>query len=137
MALSNEWWYQLLVEDGNGGYTAPYGAGYHHLLTASTSSGSADSIFVDDFGDYVELKAKVACNVNNLTFSNGETSVWERYTDGAVIISNGKILVGEGRSTTGVVVDSIYFEAEFDWDPGVKYILAGHARTGFAEDEHF
>ncbi len=37
---------------------------------------------------------------------------------------------------SGMQVDEIYFEAEFDWDPGINYIFKGHKRTGFAEDEN-
>lgn len=133
--LSNEWWAQVYVPDGNGGLE-DLGYGYYKFITSSTASGTADSIFVDDEGELLELKAKVACNVNNLTFTtNGET-VRERYTDGTVSIENGAVYIKEGRSTSGVVVDSIYFEAQFDWDPGQIYIVAGHGRTGFAEDEH-
>jgi hypothetical protein len=133
--MSNEWWAQLYQPDGSGGLT-DLGAGYRKFLTSSTASGTADSLFVDDFGDVFELKAKVACNVADLTFTTNGEEVLERYSDGTVIIENGKIYIDGGRSTSGVKVDSIYFEAEFDWDPGVKYIVAGHERTGFSEDEH-
>ncbi|MDH4089666.1 MAG: hypothetical protein OEV24_04330 [Cyclobacteriaceae bacterium] len=133
--MSNEWWGQIYVPDGSGGLE-DIGLGYQHLLTFSTASGTADSMFIDDFDGLLELKAKVACNVNDLTFTtNGETVV-ERYTDGTVIIGNGRIFIDGGKSTTGVKVDSIYFEAEFDWDPGQIYVVAGHGRTGFLEDEH-
>ena len=133
--VSNEWWGQIYVPDGSGGLT-DIGQGYQHLLTSSTASGTADSIFIDDFDGLLELKAKVACNVNDLTFTTNGTAVLERYTDGTVIIGNGKIFIDGGRSTSGVTVDSIYFEAEFDWEPGQIYVIAGHGRTGFLEDEH-
>lgn len=136
MKMSNEWWVHLLVDDGAGGYEDIYHIGYFHFLTSNTASPTADSIFVDDFGDVAELKAKVACDPTSLTFGNSGTSVEERYTDGIVFINNGRIFEGQGRSTSGVQVDSIYFEAEFDWDPGQVYIIAGHGRTGFFEDEH-
>ena len=133
--MSNEWWGQIYVPDGSGGLE-DIGEGYQHLLTSSTASGTADSIFVDDFDGLLQLKAKVACSVNDLTFTTNGAAVTERYTDGTVVIGNGKIIIDGGRSTSGVVVDSIYFEAEFDWEPGQVYILAGHGRTGFLEDEH-
>jgi hypothetical protein len=135
MKMSNEWWSQLYVPDGSGGLIDT-GLGYQHFLTSSTASGTADSIFVDDFASLLELRAKVACNVTDLTFTTNGTAVRERYTDGTVVIQNGKIIIDGGKSTSGVTVDSIYFEAEFDWDPGQVYIIAGHGRTGFAEDEH-
>lgn len=133
--LSNEWYGQIYVPDGAGGLD-DIGLGYQHLLTSSTSSGTADSIFVDDFDGLLELKAKVACNVNDLTFTTNGVAVTERYTGGTVVIGNGKVFIDGGRSTSGVKVDSIYFEAEFDWDPGQIYVVAGHGRTGFLEDEH-
>lgn len=135
MKLSNEWFVHLLVEDGNGGYEDIYEVGYFRILTSSTASPTADSIFVDDFGAVAELKAKVACNPKDLTFGNSGTPVLERYTDGEVFINNGKVYEGLGSSITGVTVDSLYFEVQFDWDPGQVYIIAGHGRTGFIEDE--
>jgi hypothetical protein len=105
-------------------------------VTSGTSSGTADSLFIDDFDGLLELKAKVACNVSDLTFTTNGEMVLERYTDGTVIIGNGRIYLDGGKSTSGVTVDSIYFEAEFDWDPGQIYVVAGHGRTGFLEDEH-
>lgn len=133
--MSNEWWGQIYVPDGSGGLE-DIGQGYQHLLTSGTASGTADSLFVDDFDGLLELKAKVACNVTDLTFTTNGQTVLERYTDGTVAISNGRIYIDGGKSTTGVKVDSIYFEAEFDWDPGQIYVIAGHGRTGFLEDEH-
>ncbi|HYG01340.1 MAG TPA: lipid-binding protein [Chryseosolibacter sp.] len=136
MEMSNEWWVHLLADDGSGELVDVYHVGYFRMLTSSTASNSADSIFVDDFGDVAELRAKVAVNASNLSFTNGDEPVLERYTDGEVIIKNGKILPDVGRSSSGVQVDSIYFEVEFDWDPGTQYVIAGHARTGYTEDEH-
>lgn len=132
--LSNEWWAKIYVPDGNGGLI-DIGLDYQHIMTSSTASPTADSIFVDDFDGLLVLKAKVACNVNSLTFHNDEP-VKERYDGGTVSVANGKVLLGAAYSTSGVKVDSIYFETEFDWEPGQVYVLAGHARTGFAEDEH-
>ncbi len=135
MKMSNEWWGQIYVPDGSGGLT-DIGQGYQHLLTSNTASGTSDSLFVDDFDGLLQLKAKVACNVNDLTFTTNGVTVMERYTEGTVVIGNGRIYVDGGKSTSGVKVDSIYFEAEFDWDPGQIYVIAGHGRTGFTEDEH-
>lgn len=134
MKMSNEWWGQIYVP-GENGELVDAGYGYQHFLTSSTASGTSDSLFIDDFDSFFELKAKVACDVNAMTFTTNGTPVRERYTDGTVIIENGRIIVSGGKSATGVTVDSLYFEAEFDWDPGQVYIVAGHARTGFLEDD--
>jgi hypothetical protein len=135
MKLSNEWWGQIYVTDGAGGLTNE-GHGYQHLLTFGTSSGTADSLFIDDLEGELELKAKVACNVSDLSFTTNNTPVLERYTDRTVRISNGKVYVLGGKSTSGVTVDSIYFEVVFSDDPTVTYAVAGHGRTGFDADEH-
>lgn len=135
MKLSNEWWGQIYVTDGSGDLTDT-GLGYQHLLTSSTASGTADSIFIDDFDGEMGLKAKIACNVNDLSFTTNDTPVLERYTDRTVTISNGKVYVLGGKSTSGVTVDSIYFEVVFSDEPGTIYAVAGHGRTGFEEDEH-
>jgi hypothetical protein len=137
MKLSNEWWGQVYVTDGSGGLTPDDDiVGYQHLLTSSTASATADSLFVDDLDGEMELKAKVACNVNDLSFTTNGTSVLERYTDRTVTISNGRVFIGGGRSTSGVKVDSIYFEVEFSDELGTTYAVAGHGRTGFDADEH-
>jgi len=86
----------------------------------------------DDFAGYY-LESKVQTDIANFTFSANDV---ENAADASrVTITNGKILRGQGHSATGVVTDSIYFEGEFDYDPGNKIIFAGHRRTGFAEDE--
>ena len=80
------------------------------------------------------LVSEVDYNLSNETFS--ATGV-DNISDGSkVTITNGKILKGAGHSRTGVVTDSIYFEGEFDYDPGNKIIFAGHRRTGFDDDEY-
>lgn len=135
MKMSNEWWGQVYETDGNG-VLGDVVLGYQHLLTSGTASPTADSLFIDDFDGDMQLKAKVACNLANLTFTTNGESVIERYTDRTVVISNGKIFTDGGKSTTGVKVDSIYFEVEFSNDPGVIYAVAGHGRTGFDADEH-
>ena len=73
MKLSNEWWAQIYIPDGSGGLTN-LDLGYQHFLTSGTSSGTPDSLFVDDFGSLLELKAKVACNINDLTFTTNGTA---------------------------------------------------------------
>jgi hypothetical protein len=96
-------------------------------LSDRTGPGAAD------FSGYY-LESKVQTDVSNLTFSANDV---ENTSDASrVTITNGRILKGQGHSRTGVVTDSIYFEGEFDYDPGNKIIFAGHRRTGFNEDEY-
>ncbi len=56
--------------------------------------------------------------------------------DIAIQVMNGKIILDGGKSTSGLVTDSIYFELEFEDDPGTIYTAAGVRRTGYLEDEH-
>ena len=79
------------------------------------------------------LETKLDVNTTNLTFSATDSK--NTADDSKVKITEGKILKNAAKSYTGVVVDSIYFKAEFDYEPGVKYIFAGHKRTGFEEDD--
>ena len=80
------------------------------------------------------LVSEVDYNLSNETFS--ATGV-DNISDGSkVTITNGKILKNAAHSRAGNVVDSIYFEGEFDYDPGNKVIFAGHRKTGFLEDEY-
>jgi hypothetical protein len=53
-----------------------------------------------------------------------------------VTLNGGKVLAGAGKTRSGNPVDSIYIEAEFSDDPGTKYVISGHQRTGFFEDEY-
>ena len=127
--LSGEWWIVGYAPDG----TPAFNGGYNLWSTYNTAADN-DSIWVDDHGSFFELKTRVQADVEDLTFGTEEPTP-ELYTEGTVQVMNGQIFPGEGRTATGVVVDSIYFEAEFDWDPGVIYTFGGHERSGFLEDE--
>jgi len=134
--VANEWWVQLTVDGDD-----IYHLGHFKLATYNTS-GSQDSIWVDDLKNGYGFKSKAKVDLNNLTF--GGANVQNLYYDPnrpasfpqTVSITNGKVLPGLGRSKTANVTDSIYMEVEFVDDPGTKYVLSGHARTQFAEDEY-
>jgi len=82
-------------------------------------------------GWYTE--AALDFNLQDLTFSATDA---ENTSDGSIVtITEGKILKNAARSATGVVVDSIYFKAVYDYDPETVLTFAGHRRTGFEEDE--
>ncbi len=108
--------------------------GYSKIMTYNTA-GNNDSLWVDDLKHIWPFKSKVAVNAGTLTFSAATAD--NSYESAAkVTIENGKVLAGAGKSTTGAKVDSIYFEASFSDDPGNKYIISGHQRSGFPDDEH-
>lgn len=129
--FAGDWFIVGYFDDGSVAYNGDY------VLHSTYNAASNDENFwIDDHDTFFELKTKVQANFNDFTFS-GPPNASELYTDGTVTISNGKILKNAGRSYgTRTVVDSIYFEAEFDWDPGTTYIFGGHKRTGFLEDDN-
>ena len=125
-------WHVIALEPD--GVTPAFGGGYNLYSTYNASSND-ENFWIDDHDSWMEIKSKVqALDYTNLTFA-GQTDAPELYTGGTVTVTNGKILKGAAESFGGHVVDSIYFEAEFDWDPGVVYKFGGHKRTGFLEDE--
>jgi Lipid-binding putative hydrolase len=124
-------WHIIALE--NDGVTPAFGGGYNLYSTYNASSND-ENFWIDDHDSWMEIKSKVQGNTSNLTFA-GQPEAEELYTGGTVTVSNGKILKKAATSFGGHEVDSIYFEAEFDWDPGVVYKFAGHKRTGFLEDE--
>lgn len=115
------------------GVTPAFGGGYNLYSTYNASSND-ENFWIDDHDSFFELKSKVQANLSSLTFA-GQPAAEELYTGGTVTVTNGKILKNAAHSFGNHVVDSIYFEAEFDWDPGVVYKFGGHKRTGFLEDE--
>jgi hypothetical protein len=134
--LANEWWVTL-TQGGND----IYGLGHFKIATYNTASGS-DSLWVDDLKHGYGFKTKVAADFNGSTF--GRANAVNLYYNPAsptafpatVSLTGGKVLPQAGRSRTGNATDSIFVEVEFSDDPGTKYVLSGHARTAFAEDEY-
>lgn len=125
-------WHIIALESD--GVTPAYGGDYQLFSTYNASSND-ENFWIDDHESFMEIKTKVqVADANDLTFSGVPDSP-ELYAGGTVSVSNGKIMKNAAESFGGHVVDSIYFEAEFDWDPGVIYKFAGHKRTGFLEDE--
>ncbi|MEO0046382.1 MAG: hypothetical protein RL705_1573 [Bacteroidota bacterium] len=125
-------WHVIALEPD--GVTPAFGGDYNLYSTYNASSND-ENFWVDDHNSWMQIKSKVqATDFNALTFS-GQPDADELYTGGTVTVTNGKILKAAAQSFGGHTVDSIYFEAEFDWDPGTVYKFAGHKRTGFLEDE--
>lgn len=125
---SNGWW----VTFTQGGVDV-YGLGTKFISTYNTS-GSPDSIWIDDLGNLWNFKCKAAINYPGLTFNT--TAAQNEYYNITVNLANGKILPKAGHSKSGNVTDSIYVEATFSDDPTNTYIISGTARTGFIEDDY-
>ena len=129
--FAGDWHVIALEPDGE---TPAYGGGYN-LYTTYNAASNDENFWIDDHDSWMEIKTKVQVeDFKALTFS-GIPNSDELYTGSKVTLTNGKILKKAAKSFGGHVVDSIYFEAEFDWDPGTVYKFAGHKRTGFLEDE--
>lgn len=128
--MAGDWFIVGYLQDGTPAYSGDY-----NIFSTYNASSNDENLWIDDHGNFFEIKTKVQANLDNLTFS-GPANAPELITDGTVTVSNGKIIKDGGVTYgTKTVVDSIYFEAEFDWDPGTTYIFGGHRRTGFLEDE--
>lgn len=120
-------WYVNYSTDG-------YESGYILLNTYNTAADDGKAFWITDDGAWWDYKVKCPINTNDLTFSGSDLA--NTAYDIKVKVLNGKVILKGGKSTTGVVTDSIYFELEFEDDPGTIYKAAGHRRTGFLEDEH-
>lgn len=124
--MANEWWCQIFVG------TADVGGGYHKLMTYNTAA-NADSLWIDDLKNLYEFKVKMKADYNGLTFTT--TQAQNEYYNIKVDIT-GKILLNAAKSKSGNTTDSIYMQAKFTDDPSTTYIIRGHARTKFSEDEY-
>lgn len=123
---AGQWWIKYST-DG-------YESAYIKTNTFNTAADDGKEFWITDNGDWWDYKIKCPIDINALTFA-GKDMPNEAY-DIKVQLKNGKIIKNGGKSTSGVVVDSIYFELEFEDEPGVIYKAAGVRRTGFLEDEH-
>jgi hypothetical protein len=125
--VANEWW--VTFKQGSVDLI-----GTHVKISTYNTAANNNEIWVDDLTNTWQFKVKAQVDYSNLTFK--ATAAKNEYYNITVDIANGKVLVGQGRSKTGNVTDSIYMEAKFSDDPGTVYTLSGHARTRFSEDEY-
>lgn len=130
-AMSGDWWIIALEPDG---VTPAYGGDYEQFSTYNTADNN-NGMWINDYGHYFEIQTRVVANTNDMTFV-GIANSPEEITGGTISISNGKITPSDYLTASNTSVNSIYFEAEMDWDPGTIYVFKGHKRTGFAEDEN-
>ena len=126
-ALNGEW-YINVIEESSGTVEVEHALHY-------TYDSNDGKMFIDDRKNGWYLKGKLNVDANNHTFNASDednlNDLGSKFT-----ITEGKILKNAGKSKTGVATDSIYFKAEFDYDPGVIYIHSGHRRTGFIQDDY-
>lgn len=144
--LSGEWYVTYTFDDGSGVIDDYYGLGYTKLFTYNTANNDPSKLWVSDGGNidvdhanFWSYCVKADCNVGAKSFSGTDlvsTADAGGLYDIKVNVTNGKVIVGGATSPSGVKCDSIYFEVEFEDDPGTIYNCAGNRRTGFLEDEH-
>jgi len=125
--MANEWW--VTLKQGGADLI-----GTHVKIATYNTSANNDSIWVDDLENTWQFKVKAKVNLDSLSFSTSQFQ--NEYYNITVNLMNGKIFPGQGKSKSGNVTDSIYMQAEFSDDPGTIYVISGHARTRFAEDDY-
>jgi hypothetical protein len=138
--VAGEWWVRVYV---GGTDESNIALDYVKVMTFNTASNRSDSLWIYDVDNIWEFQVKVGYDKATKTFAVSQAP--NVTYESQVTVTDGKVLLGQGRSTSGVQTDSIYFVASFsddsdingDPDPyGTEYIIAGHRRTGFLEDEH-
>lgn len=127
--MSNEWWVNYYVN----------GVDQYKTVKLSTYNTAAnnDSIWIDDFGTFWDVKFRAKINTDSLTFH--ATNAANNYYTSTVTVTKGKIMPKAAHSPSGVVTDSIYFKIQYSDDTtpfGTTYEVKGYARTAWAEDDH-
>jgi len=121
--------------DGTIEYTDPYGLGTISLQTFNTANDDVDSMWIYDAGHFYGMHFKVPVNYTAKTFSC-DAKCYDPSAEGAgnAVITDGKILIGQGHNIHGLPTDSIYFKVKFDDDKyGLTYQIAGTKHSGFSE----
>lgn len=103
---------------------------YFKLETFNTAADN-DSIWITDNNGF---KTKAISMQKTLSFNTKDAI--NTLFDETITINKGNILKKIGKSaSTQTAVDSINLTLIFSSDPSNTYIIAGHRRTGFLEDE--
>lgn len=130
-SMAADWWVIALEPDG---VTPAFGGDYVQVTTTNTAADDGLTMIIDDHRNWFEFRTKIDVNLSDRTFTG--TDNVELYYDAEIVLQNGNMTSNTYTTLTGTSVDEIYFEAEFDWFPGITFIFKGHKRTGFLEDEY-
>jgi hypothetical protein len=135
--VANEWWVTLTINNVD-----VYGIGHYKLVTSNTADNDS-KIWIDDQKNGYGFKLKADVDYSNLSFTSTAADNNTYFNPAnppafpkSVKVTEGKVLLGVGRSKSGNATDSIYMKVEFSDDPGTIYEVKGHARTKFIEDEY-
>ena len=137
--MSGEWYVNYRFDDGDGNIGDWYSVGTVPLFTYNTAAEDINKMWISDAGNFWTYTVKTPLNLDAKTFSGTDlvsTADYDGLYDIKINITNGKVIKDGGISTSGVVTDSIYFEIEYEDDPGTIYQCSGVRRTGFLEDEY-
>lgn len=126
------------VDDGNG--VMVDNVWYEHTIYSTYNTAENNNeMWIDDAhnngDDDLYIKSKFTLNLDKGTFVSEEDTANIGYTDGRTLtITEGAFFKGLGKTKGGNAVDSLKLKVT-DAVNGT-YILAGHKRTGFLEDEY-
>lgn len=109
---------------------------YRKVVTFNSAENSSSLLWIDATKMPLPnpFKVKAGIDYSAKTFKAGDfTDVLAGGND--ITIIEGKVLLDKGKSKTGVTTDSLYIKFKYVGDPK-EYVIGGHARTGFLEDEY-
>lgn len=125
--FAGDWWVDVLDSDG--------ATLVEHALTSTYNTAANDNtMWIDDDKNGWWIKCKMTINTETGEFSAVDQP--NIIDSGTVTITDGLISFGTGISKGGHVVNSIFFKAEFSYDPGNILTFQGTQWTGFLEDEY-
>ena len=128
--LSGEWYVTYTI-----GGVDVYNWGHTTIMTYNTAN-DEDSIWVTDNDHFWGYRAVVGANPEGMAFGQSDSLDNQAYPV-KMVVKSGQIFPDGGKSKTGVVTDSISFVVGFGDDaPGTEYVVSGHRRTGFVEDDY-
>lgn len=103
------------------------------IHTFNTAANNKNEFWIQDFAVWgFQIKAQGADDLSFASIDGIDVSDFEENG----VITNGKIMIDAAKSRTGNVTDSIYMEVVFETDPGETYVIAGHKRTRWPEDDY-
>lgn len=141
--IAGQWYvtYDGVDADGNVTMADPFGIGHTLLLTYNTAGNYADTLWLDDQGNFWDYKVKIPVVGGKSFGSPTDTLKLIDQSNGILVkIWNGEILPGAATTPSGMPADSIHFELLFSddtyagtyWD---HLTVGGFRYTGFTNDD--
>lgn len=128
---------QSIKEDGSVLSQDPYGLGTTSLKTYNTVDDADNRMWLnlDGKDEFYDMQLIVPIDYAAKTFSCEATKyVYNSDKAGNVTITEGKVLLGQGRNLHGLPTDSIVFTAKFsDDEKNLTYRITGIKHSGFTE----